>query len=340
MAGSIERSAQLVDDVEEVVVRRAPDVAEAGLVHGVVGRHLEGAPRHLAAGVEQRLEVVGDRQPHLQRHRALGAHHGGHVAAQAAHPCGHLVDVADGRGQADQPDVRRRLDDDLLPDGPPRVVVDVVDLVEHDVAHGIEPCRLVVQDVAEDLRGHHHERGTVVDGVLAGDQPDVGGAVPVGEVVELLVGERLQRRRVDDPRMAAAQVAGCEQAAPHRVLGDQRLPTARRRGDEHTAGALQLLDRLALERVERERQRRLEGVDGGGDLVATCGAVRSTRLNHRLGRSLPSVRRRGWTASLRAPELAGEAPVRRSRPRSPATERPAPSPASGVRGGSARSATR
>ena len=103
---------------------------------------------------------------------------------------------------------RGRLDDDLLPHRAPRVVVDVVDLVEDDVAHRVEPRGLVVEDVAEDLGGHHHQRRAVVDGVLAGDQADVGRAVALGEVVELLVGERLQRRGVDDPRVAAAQASG------------------------------------------------------------------------------------------------------------------------------------
>ena len=243
---------QLIDDVEKVVVRGAPHVAEAGLVHRLVGSHVERAPRHLAAGVEQRLEVVADRQPHLQRHRALGADHGGDVTAQPAHPRRHLVDVADGRGQPDQADVRWGLDDDLLPHRSPRVVVDVVDLVEHDVAHRVQPRRLVVEHVAEDLGGHHHQRRSVVDRVLAGDQPDVGGAVALREVVELLVGERLQRRGVDDPGVAATQMLGRKQAAPHGVLGHQRLPAARRRRHQHAARSLQLLDGLALERVESE----------------------------------------------------------------------------------------
>ena len=92
----------------------------------------------------------------------------------------------------------RRLDDQLLPHGAARVVVDVVHLVEHHVANSVDAGRLVVQHVAQDLGGHHQHRRTVIERVLAGDQADAVFAEALAEVVILLVAQRFQRRRVHD----------------------------------------------------------------------------------------------------------------------------------------------
>jgi len=134
-----------------------------------------------------------------------------------------------------------------------------VDLIKHHVADPIEPGGIVVEDVAKDLGGHDHQGSAVVDGVLSGDQTHVGGTVAVGEVVELLIGERLQRRRVDDPRVGPAHAIRGEQASPHRVFRHQRLAAAGGGGHQHPCGPLQLLDRLPLECIQGEGQRGFEG---------------------------------------------------------------------------------
>ena len=258
--GEHRAAAQHLDHLEHVVVGRAPRLAESRLLHRVRLRELERAARRVARRVEERMQGVVDGEPHLERDGTLGARHRLDGAAQARHPRGDLADVADRRREPDEPDVARRLDDELLPDGAARVVVDVVDLVEHDVADAVDARGLVVEHVAQDLGGHHDDRRAVVDGVLAGDEPDVVLAETLAEVVELLVAQRFQRRRVDDVGGVGggpAQRRRRLETAPDDVVGDHGLAAGGRRADQHAARAFELDDRLALEIVERERQRRL-----------------------------------------------------------------------------------
>ena len=160
------------------------------------------------------------------------------VPRRPGHPRRDLADVADRRGEADQANVARRLDDQLLPHGAARVVVDVVHLVEHDVADPIDARGLVVEHVAQDLRGHHQDRRAVVERVLAGDQADAVLAEALAEVVILLVAQRFQWCRVDDvgrigdrPSQRGRRV----EAAPDHVVGDDRLAARRRRAHQHAA---------------------------------------------------------------------------------------------------------
>ena len=123
-----------------------------------------------------------------------------------------------------------------------------MDFVEHHVAHEVEARGVFVDEVAEDLGGHHDHGGVVVDRVLAGHQSNSSFAVLAHEVVVFLVAQRLQWRRVDD-------LGSIPKRAEDRVLGDDRLAAGRRCADEHPAGpGVQLVDRLALERVELERE--------------------------------------------------------------------------------------
>ena len=212
----MERRRSTSIDLEQVVVRRAACLAETRLLHRIGLRELERAARGVSRRVEERMQHVVDGEPHLERHRALGARHGLDGAAQSRHPRRHLGDVADRRRQADQADVPRRLDDQLLPHGAARVVVDVVDLVEDDVADTVDARGLVVQHVAQDLGGHHDHRGAVVDGVLAGDEADAVRAEPLAEVVVLLVAQRFQRRRVDDIRGVCRRAGAAASEASRR----------------------------------------------------------------------------------------------------------------------------
>ena len=131
---------------------------------------------------------------------------------------GQFAVVADGRREADELDVGGRLDDDLFPHRSAREVVDVVHLVQHHVAHLVETGQVLVDEVAQDLGGHDHDRGAVVDGVLTGNQADLRGAVLLHEVVVLLVAQGLEGCRVDDP---GPLTQGTEVA----VVGHHRLST-------------------------------------------------------------------------------------------------------------------
>src|SRR5437016_4898064 len=79
---------------------------------------------------EQRVEAVAHGQPKLQLGGPLLVVDGRDRAAVLRHPLGQLAVIPDGRGEAHELDVARRLDDDLLPDRAPGEVVDVVDLVQ------------------------------------------------------------------------------------------------------------------------------------------------------------------------------------------------------------------
>ena len=251
---------QLLDDLEKVVggQPREPTDAIGGLLFfgGLGPRALVDA----AVLLEQGIETVLDGQPHLQLDRPDVVEDGLHAAAVLGHPLRDLAIVADGRREADQLDGSRRLDDDLLPDRASRKVVDVVDLVENHVVDEVQSLGVLVDEVAQDLGRHHDHRRVVVDGVLTCDQPNRPLAILSDEVVILLVAQRLERRRVDD-------LGAFAQGPKDRVLGHHRLAAGGRRADEDAAGAgVQLVDRLALERIELEGKGGLkifgEGFDG------------------------------------------------------------------------------
>ena len=138
------------------------------------------------------------------------------------------------------------MDDHLLPDGTPVRILEEVHLVEDDDAEVVECGRSGVDHVAQHFRRHHHRRRITVDGVVAGQQPDFAGAVAVGEVAELLVGQCLQRRRVEGPSSPPAHHLDA-------VLGDDRLAAAGRCGDDDVAASVDGVDGLELEAVELER---------------------------------------------------------------------------------------
>ena len=112
-------------------------------------------------------------------------------------------------------------------------------------------------------------------------RPTFVRAVHPHEVPVLLVRERLERRRVERLRPAGEREAD-------RVLGDDRLARAGRRGDEHRLPGVERVERLALERIEGEAEPGLEGrarrrrghgcvvvvgACGGAVVVVAAGAV-------------------------------------------------------------------
>src|ERR1700680_3716986 len=66
-------TAQHLDDLEQVVVRRATRLAKPWLLHGVSLGELERAARRVAGRVEQWMHRVVAGEPHLARQRTLGA---------------------------------------------------------------------------------------------------------------------------------------------------------------------------------------------------------------------------------------------------------------------------
>src|SRR5690606_33831011 len=86
-----------------------------------------------------------------------------------------------------------------------------------------------------------------VDRVVAGEQPDTVETVPVYQVVVLLVGQRLDGRRVE-------ALAALREGKMDGELTDHGLAGPGRGADEHAAAILERLAGFTLEGVEVERQ--------------------------------------------------------------------------------------
>ena len=217
-------------------------------------------------GLAEHVEQPGaDHHVLPQRHRPVLVDDDRGVAAHGDQPVAELLGVAHRGRQADQRDVLGELQDHLLPHRAAEPVGQVVHLVHHDEAEVGQLPAARVDHVAQHLGGHHHHLGVAVHGGVAGEQPDGGLPVPLDEVGVLLVGQRLDRRRVEAlPALGQREV--------HRELADHGLARPGRRADEHAVPLLQRLARPPLEIVERERQQRGEfgqprvrgAVAGGG----------------------------------------------------------------------------
>ena len=221
--------------VREVRVDRRVD-AGCGRVH-VTGVQVEQVPAYQDVLAERDRPVLAD------HHRRVAAHGG--------QPVAELLRVGHGGGQRDQLDVVGEVDDHLLPDRPAEPVGEVVHLVHDDEPEALQGRRARVEHVAQDLGGHDDHGCVAVDRRVAREQADLVGAVAADQVRVLLVGERLDGRRVE--RLAARREREVD-----RELPDHGLARAGRRGDQHAAAPLERLARVDLEVVEREAQQLAE----------------------------------------------------------------------------------
>ena len=130
-------------------------------------------------------------------------------------------------------------------------VGEVVHLVHHHVAEVRQGRRTRVDHVAEHFGGHHHDRSVTVDRVVAGEQPHVLVAELVAEIAQLLVGERLERRGVEN-------LLAMSQGAVDRVFAHQRLAGAGGGAHHHGMALVEGVDGLELEAVEREGEQLIE----------------------------------------------------------------------------------
>ena len=149
---------------------------------------------------EQVEELFADHDVLPQRHRADLGDDDGHVAANLPQPLAELFGVGHRRRQRDDEDVLGQVDDHLFPDSTPEAVGEVVDLVHDDVTEARQGGRTGIHHVAQHLGRHDDDGSLAVDGGVPGEQPDVGGAVAPTEIGVLLVGQGLDRRRVEGDR--------------------------------------------------------------------------------------------------------------------------------------------
>ena len=263
-------------------------IGASGLGRPALHRHqLRIRHRRPALVHVHRVDLVPHEVVMLEGYRPLLLDHHPGGPAKRADPLPELLGVAHGRRQADHRDGEREVDQDLLPHGAAIRVLEVVHLVHHDVGEALEGVAPLVEHVAQDLRGHDHHRGFGVDRVVAGEEAHAARPVPSHEVAELLIRQRLQRRRVEG-------LGALLQRALYGVLGDDRLPGAGRRRDQHGLTPVEGLDGLALELVERERVVGLESFEIDHDVQSTgAGRPLSGRGAVPAGRSGPDGPRAG-----------------------------------------------
>ena len=206
MGGGVggQRSLDRADPLQQLGVDLDPasHLRSAGGVQGLLDEQVE--------------ELFTDHDVLPQRHRADLRDDDGHVAANLPQPLAELFGVGHRRRQRDDEDVLGQVDDHLFPDSTPEAVGEVVDLVHDDVTEARQGGRTGIHHVAQHLGRHDDDGSLAVDGGVPGEQPDVGGAVAPTEIGVLLVGQGLDRRRVEG-------LAAGGQSEVHGELADDGL---------------------------------------------------------------------------------------------------------------------
>ena len=202
-----------------------------------------------------RMESPTDQVVMLERYGPFLLDHDARLTAKRPDPFTELLGVGDGRGQTDDADRSREMDQYLFPDGAPVRILQVVDLVHHNPLEPVKRVAPLIQHVPEHLGGHHHDRCLSVDRVVPGQQSDLLGSVRRDEIAELLVGQGFQRRRVETLAPGGDRVLD-------RELRNYGLARPRGRRDEDRSPFVQRLDRSKLEPIEGERVARREGLRG------------------------------------------------------------------------------
>ncbi len=123
------------------------------------------------------------------------------------------------------------------------LVAHVVDLVEYDPGHFTHNLGSTIEHRSENLGSHDETRRGRVDGDVSGHEADITEFC--GELAELLIGEGLDGRSVDDT-LTVLETLG------DGVLGDDSLTGGRMRRHEDRFVPLDAGDRVALEGIERE----------------------------------------------------------------------------------------
>ncbi len=195
-------------------------------------------PHELLEQLVQRLQRPGE----VERHGPLGVVDERRLAAGPPRQVlAQRGDVAERRRHEQELRVRQAEQRHLPRPAALRLGVEV-ELVHHDLAD-VGAGALAQRDVGEHLRRAADDRGAAVDGRVAREHPDVLRAERRAQREELLRDERLDRRGVERP-------PPLRHRREVRRDGHDRLPRARRRGEDHVVAAEQLDHRLVLVRVE------------------------------------------------------------------------------------------
>ena len=217
--------------------------------------------------------TVPDHEQVLQLDGPVRLDHDPRRAPHVGDPRRQLVGICHRRRQAHEGHVQGRAEDDLLPDAASVGVLEVVNLVQHDIAQVRKAPGLGVDHVAQDLGRHDDDRRLAVYGVVPGQQAHLPGAVLAAEVPVLLIREGLYGRGVEDLRpFREGEVDG--------VLGDDRLARARRGADEDRLAVVEEVEGVELESVKRIRVVREELLAGHqrGRQAPSCAPSRARHL--------------------------------------------------------------
>ncbi len=253
------------------------------------------------AGVVYRLvELAVNEVVERERDRPLLMGDEADGAVGAGDPGGDLIGVGDSGREANELDVLWAEDDRFFPGGAPLLIRQVVDLIEDDAVDLVQIPGGLEEHVAEDLGGHHDDASVPVLGDVAGEETDLV-TVDGPQVAELLVGEGLDRRGVEDAARPLERLVDAE-------LRDDGLAGASGGGDHDRLALEEGADGLALEFVQRERVHGPElldlgldrGIEGGSDGNYSS-AARRNAASGILGAWLTGERRgprRGRTRAL------------------------------------------
>ena len=150
---------------------------------------------------------------------------------------------------------RRQEHQSLLPDVATVGVVDVVNLVKDDCVYAVKRHESrgadtlgrrasLEEEVTKDLRGHHDDVSIRAELDVARHNPDTSRRKQDFQIVELLIAQRLDRSRVEDPSAACQRLGDL-------ILADECLPATGLGGDENILAGLDGGNGEALETVRR-----------------------------------------------------------------------------------------
>ena len=113
------------------------------------------------------------------------------VPPHGGQPRSEFLSIRHRRTQCGDDHLRRQVDDDFLPHGPPESVRQIVNFVHHDVAQVVQGGGTCVQHVAKD-------HGSLsINGGITGQQADGVASVPLHQLRVLLIRQSLDGRRVE-----------------------------------------------------------------------------------------------------------------------------------------------
>ena len=99
------------------------------------------------------------------------------ISPNRPEPFAKFLSVADGRGQRSNGDRLVQVDDDFFPDSPAEPIGQIVNLVHDHMREPVQCVAVGVKHVAQNLGGHDHDGRFAIHGVIAGQQPNVLGAI-------------------------------------------------------------------------------------------------------------------------------------------------------------------